>query len=581
MATEKFRLLPAYGAPSHWFALPRAVNLARQNDGLPDFFLEFVSDRNSDKPEDSLYGMIRMGLIEEWDRSSAYRVLPPSQVGVTLTPVTFTTGTYWHLECGDCRVTAPFAWEEAQRATIYGRIPTEAAQLVYAALDNGSLTVARAAIECEVAAFLPRVDLTVTFRPADLLSRLAALSPGLPSVPFSRIAAFLEDLPRDLFQWEGNAADLAGKGLALAGRVRHFFGSAAPSCNLSEGPRVALAKRPEAPDVFTWDLRTPLLTGTPVFLEFDPFTSILQAGQRAQVTAFTRIPVFPRDLLTERVVVASGLPRNIVNCNAADLTLMVDKQNSQSGSTSAVSVPLYPEFKCSNPIALSYKRPGPKPYSTRVSVVMDGRPIEMPWREASGDYQYIGRDRLPGKCVSVFATPELLAQATLTVEVPGPPAMTATLCSGMPEASFLLPFVDGGMRMTVSGKDRTGSRPPAVLHVPAESLTLDLSSFPEYAPRMIHIRVRFDGDAASVQLEFQPESGSGTAVLEFSASAPSGTFSYFPANLFRTRYRFRRVLPNQDEATGWSGFLDERDLEIAVANEEARVAAGALEGQRS
>ena len=211
MTAENFYLLPAYGAPDLWFALPRCVHLARKADGLPEFFLEFISDRNGAKPEDSLYAVIDMGLNRESDLVSAYGLLPRTQSGVTLMPVTFTTGTYWHLECADAHESAPFAWEDAERATIHGRLPTKTAQLLYSALAAGSITVARAAVECEVAAFLPRVDAAVTFNTVELFSAVAALNPGAPSVPFRRMVTFLDDPPRGLFRFDGDANASTGR----------------------------------------------------------------------------------------------------------------------------------------------------------------------------------------------------------------------------------------------------------------------------------------------------------------------------------------------------------------------------------
>jgi len=573
IATEDFYLLRAYSDPGLRFALPRAARLARRADGSPWFFLEFISDRNGAKPEESLYAMIDVGLNRESDLSSALGLLSRAQPGVTLMPATFTTGNYWHLECVDVHATAPFHWEDAQRATIHGRLPAKTAQVLYSALGAGSITVARAAVECEMAAFLPRVDTAATFSAQSMLSSVKSLNPAASSVPFRRMVSFFDDPPRGLFRFDDDDKASTGIGLALAGRVRRFFGKAAPCPRIADGPHVALDLPSGTPDLTTWDLRTPLMTGTPVFLDFDPFTSIVNGAQRDSVTAFTRVPVLPEDLRTQQVTVASGIPRNIRNCDGIDLTLKVDKQYSRSGSTAVEPVPLYPDFTRRDPVELKFGKIGPKPYSTRVSVVIDGEPAEMPWVDALGDYQYIGTDRLPGSCVSVFATPDLLAHATVSVAITGSSGLTATLEYDEPTASFLLPADDAKARLAVTANDLGKIGGPLTLDLPVRSVTLDLASFREYGPKTAKVTVQFHDGAESARLEFQPESGDDTVVLGFSPANSSGEFSYFPTNPFRNRYRFRQASETPENEADWSPFRSpERDLNIAVYRDGARVA---------
>jgi hypothetical protein len=138
--TENFNLLTAYGNTHLYFAVPRGARLARKADGSPQFFLEFVSDRNDSKAEDSLYAVLDLGLERNGDIAGAYNLIP---TGAALMPATFTTGTYCHLECGDSHETAPFAWENAQRATVHSRISPNSGQLVYAALATGTIRSTR------------------------------------------------------------------------------------------------------------------------------------------------------------------------------------------------------------------------------------------------------------------------------------------------------------------------------------------------------------------------------------------------------------------------------------------------------
>jgi hypothetical protein len=584
--TENFNLLTAYGNTHLYFAVPRGARLARKADGSPQFFLEFVSDRNDSKAEDSLYAVLDLGLERNGDIAGAYNLIP---TGAALMPATFTTGTYCHLECGDSHETAPFAWENAQRATVHSRISPNSGQLVYAALATGTITVAKAAVECGMAAFLPRIESTVTFNAANLLASLATLNPGGSSVAFRRMVTFFDNLPGGLLRFEGNDKGATGRsvGLALAGRVRHHFGQPAPCPRISDGPHVVLRLPPDgAPAVNGWDLRTPMLTEVPVFLDFDPFTPIVSIGGRERVTAFTRVPMLPDDLKTERVTVASGLPPNIRNCEAIELTLRVDKGYSRSGMTAVEPVRLHPDGARSATVELKFAKIGQKPYSARIRGVWQDTVRELPWFDCSGDYLYVGAERLPGTSVTVQATAELLGQASVSIAITGgsgQASLTATLTTDEPAASFLLPVQDSSARITISARDQAKSDKALMLDLPCRSVTLDLATFREYGPQTTNVTVQFKEAAQAVQFEFLPECGEAEPiVLGFSPSRASGQFSYFSTGIFRSRYRFRQSSPPGDRETQWSDYrVPGEDLIIDMRQEGAGPRTASADARRN
>lgn len=595
MLTEDFNLLTAYGDNHLYFVVPRKARLARRADDSPQFFLEFVSDRNDPRVEDSLYAVIDLGLERTGDIAAAYNLITKSASGAALMPATFTTGTYWHFECGDAHETAPFAWEDAQRATVHTPISASSAQLIYGALAAGAVTVARAAIECGMAAFLPRIESTVTFNAANLLTSLAALNPGGSSVAFQRMVTFFDKPPGGLLRFEGDDKGGAGRslGLALAGRVRHYFGRPAPCPRISDGPHVTLELPADgAPAVTGWDLRTPLFTERPVFLDFDPFTPIVSAGDRQRVTAVTRVPMLPDDLRTERVTIASGLPRGFRNCDSIDLTLRVDKAFSESGATAVEPVNLYPAEGRSSTVELKFNKKsiaGPKPYSAQITVVSQDKVTEAPWFDCSGDYLYIEASRLPGTCVTVRATPELLSQAAVSVALKGgsaeADALSATLTAAEPTATFLLFALEESARLAITARDPRNSGKALTLDLPCRSVTPDLASFREYGPQTTNVTVRFKDGAQAVQLEFLPECGEAEPiVLGFSASRASGQFSYFSTEIFRSRYRFRQHSTPGDPETPWSEYrLPGEDLviEVSQSREGARLNTASADGGRS
>jgi hypothetical protein len=565
--TEDFIVVTAYDDEHLFFAIPRNARLARKADNSPQFFLEFVSDRNDARIEDSLYAVIDLGFECSGDFSAAYDTITKGVPSAALMPATFTTGTYCHLECGDGHETVPFAWDAAQRATLHSRISTQSAQLIYGALGKGSISVAKAAIECGMGAFLPRLEATVRFNAADLLASLAKLNPGGSSVPFQQMVKLFDEPPGDVLRFDGNDRGGSGLGLALAGRVRHYFGRPAPCPKISDGPHVAL-KLPadDAQGVTGWDLRTPLFTESPVFIDFDPFTPIVSAGDRKRVTGFIPVLSLPDDLRTRRVTVASGLPRGLRNCDSIELTLRVNKALSASGATAVRSVNLFPaEDQSSSTVDLEYNSiAGAKPFSARITVVCQGNIMELPWFDCDSDYLYLDASQLPGSFVTIWATPELLKQAAvslaLNVTAAENGALSATLTAAEPVATFILLALHEAARLAITAHDPANPDKALTLDLPCRSVTAELSSFRDYGPQTTNATVRFKDSIASVQVEFLAEcAGAKPIVLEFSASRLSMKFTYFSNEIFRNRYRFRRHSSTDEPEAAWSDYRSPGD----------------------
>jgi hypothetical protein len=577
--TEDFIVLPAYGDEHLHFAVPRKALLGRRADGSPWFFLEFFLDRNDATVEDSLYAVIDLGLARNDSFSAVYDLITQNGASAALMPATFTSGTYCHLECGDAHVTAPFAWEDARRATLHSRISALSAQLIYGALDKGTVTVARAAVECGMSAFLPRIAASVTFNAADLLERVARLNAGGSSVPFRQMVRLFDDPSADVLQFDGSDRGGAGRslGLAVAGRLRHHFGKAAPCPQISDGPHVALKLPPDGASGATrWDLRTPSFTEVPVFLDFDPFTPIVSAGARQRVTKFTSVPRLPDEQKTRRVAVTAALPPGLRNCEAIQLTLRVDKAHSESGTTSAITTDLYPATDQTTVVDLKYRSiAGAKPFSAQVTVVSDGQVIEMPRFDCDSEFLFIDTSYLPKTWVTVRATQDLLSQAVVSfafdVACSATGSFAASLTAEAPAASFFLPTLDDASRLTITARDPRQPDHLLTLDLPCRSVIADLGAFCGYGPQTTSVMVRFGSSAQAIQLEFLPEfAGAQPIVLQFSASRPSMRFSYFATDIFRNRYRYRRHSSTDDQQAPWSDFLPPRqDLVIDAARLDA------------
>lgn len=537
---DDFWLLGGYRNPALFFALPRQAHLAPRPDGSPDFFLEFFSDRNAAVADQVLYAMLHMGVEAGGELATLQRRVAGRDAGAAVSPVPFTTGVTWRFECGDTRSAAAAGWDGPQRATIDARIDPATAQLIYAELDAGRATSAHVALECAVAGYLPRVQSTALFDPHALLAGVAQHRSQSASVPLDELVTFLETPPGVRFEGSDPAATPHQRALALAGRLVHEFGRFGPDVpnpSLAEGAHVTLdAGKAAGPT--RWDLSTPLLVALPKLIAFDPFAPIVAAGARDKVTAFTRVGPLPEDRLTLCVAVGGGFPARICNCDAIQATLCVDGAHSRSGSDESQVVTLYPRERATQTVALKFKHGDEKPYRTRLTLVADDEVTELPWRDGVGAYLYVSPADLPLRLLRVDATAALLAQAHISVALPGTD-LTADLVAEAPTASFLL-HPDAATRLTITATDPAGEVEPIRLDHLAGSVALDLGSFPQFGPQSIDVTVRFPAGTRSVRYAFLGETTAEPAIVEFTPERPSGTFSYFADQLFRNRYRYRR-----------------------------------------
>ena len=565
---EFFDRLPAFGMSGMSYALPRVARLARRADGSPWFYLEFFSAKNDPDLANSVYAMVEMGIEQAGELADE-----PGEPAVALA---FTSGNQVHMACGGSCISLPFVWEAGRRATLKGRLPMDAARLVYGALVNASPTILRAAIECEVPAVLPRVAATVQFKAAELLREVqTALAGADGNVPFEKLVKFLDAPLAGLLTTDTplprTEPGTPGVGLALAGRLRQIYGRAAPCAYIEAGAFIALSHRADDDDAtVVWDLRTPVLAAMPTILKYDPFSFVAAGGGFKSLTAFTSVPLLPDALRARQVTVASPLPSRIENCDGISVTVRVDKSLSASGRTDAQSAVLYPPPAQAQALTLRYAKAGtPRTYSYALQVVGEEGLIDGPWTTADTDYLHIDAGDLPVAWVALRATQALMQQCTVRFECTGP--QSAAIASGRldaarPATALLVDRgAQPGARLAFTIADLIDPSRTLALDLPCASIELDVASFPGYGPQSVDVDVRFHEGTTEARLEFRAEAGDAApVVLVFSPDLPSATFSYFSDRVLAHRYRFRAHAPEDDEeaegaegaeAGPWSPYL--------------------------
>ncbi len=309
-------------------------------------------------------------------------------------------------------------------------------------------------------------------------------------------------------------------------------------------------------------MSTPLLVGWRQLLTLDPFAPIVAAGGRDRVTAVTRVGPLPEERLTLRVAVASGFPSDLVNCEAVDVTLCVDTASSRSGLTVPQSVTFDPRDRRSATVDLAFRRGTGQSYRARLTLVLDGEELHLPWFDSSKRYLHLGPADTPLRLLTVRASAALLAQAGLSVAVTGTP-YTLALTPDRPSASLLL-HADGDHDLVVTARDPAGAGPALRLALPGRSADLDLWSFPDYGPQAVPVHVTFAAGVSEARYEFRPDAADASTILDFTLEQPSATFAYVAGRLFDNRYRYRR-LPAETGSAWSDGQAPGVDLQLFAA----------------
>jgi hypothetical protein len=563
------RVLPSFDRDGMYLLLPNGLVLAQQRGAGVPMMLEFVADRNTADPNDSLYTMIDMAFQRESDMAGALRELRATDPSARLQPVTFGPTAYWTLQVpGPDTHTRGLAWENVETVEIHQRLSQQIGLILYNGLKAGKVA-ALSLVQCELASVMPRLPVSVTFSPKQLLTALFDLSPaaGATSVSVDRMIRFFEgpSLPLQLTGEPSSNKSAFAK--AMVGRVRTNYASFVPTPSIADGPHLELRPPddPALPPSVTWDLRTPLLVPYPVGLSFDPFIIaeqiVKQQGLDA-ITSFSRIPSFT-GMDTLRVFVDSGLARGVelVGVLVVDLTLRIAGASTPHGNAWADTVTLYPETPRSERIRkLTFRDPNAKRYTAELRIITEQFQISGEPKDCADEYLYIGLDDLPAKTLSIAASSDLLEQVaslTVTLLTSASECISLTVLDGSTQAAtFLLRDSDEAAYLQVCAKSKSADAETRTLDLPVASTTLGPYAFPSYGPQTVRVSVRFAGQTTAVTYEFEVESSPGTSILAtFEPSTAEQEITYFAPDLFRNRFRHRKDSSSVSQAP-WSQYHD-------------------------
>jgi len=568
-------VLSTYDDARQFFALPSALRLASTESGQPDLGLEYIVPGGG-TVEGSLYAVIRMGLAFTHDHDSALaEVRKRCHPEDSLVAAHFLPETYWRLEHqAVAPVIREFAWEGGDTARVVQRIPAELGTLIYQGLKSGRL-LTRAAIECEVAAFLPRVEeITVSAKTSELLDALRKFSKekGDPNgVSYNLLLNELVNQPyRFPIKVSGRrspAQQLADFALAVVGRLRMMLGEFKPAPTMLQAPYIAWKRTddPTVPAEFFWNLGEPFLARRPWVLDFDPFEGVRElVGKNGidVVTHVTHVPVSPEAMTELVVVLFVNLPDNTRGVDRLDIDLRIEAKDTPQGRNSfEKNIVLIPKPEQDPPVeVLRFRQPSRKTYSYRVNLMTeDGQRVSGEFSPSSDDHLTIGLHQLPARRVVVKASDRLLQQCVIDARLVGPDGADWVSVTIAPPASagFLVTPGDlGEAKLEVTATSRVDPSRSIRATFPADSLSLDLKSFPESEAKSVSVTVDITGPDRGALLEILREGADPNypIVVRFALGESRKVVRYDPHSLFETRYRYRLRPAAGGRIPEWSEF---------------------------
>jgi hypothetical protein len=556
-----YEILPTYGGGTHYYFTPNVLQLAHRENGDAEFALNFISAAGHDAPEESLYAMLNLGL--------QLAAIPPEVTDqfrrdhprAELLPLPLLPPAYGHIETGRIApIVGQLAWS-GDTARISQHIPADLGTVIYHALQgNGMLP--RFAVECEAAAYAPRLPVVVRVRTVPFMRAL--LDGGTSRLALTERLAARQGLPMEV-EGEldaGNAADFA---LAMLLHIRKFLGRFMPAPRIDQGPHMGLLDpaSPGWPPSMEFRLAEPLVGSYPLreLLQLDPFGGVQEivAGRHpGRLTTFSHVPPPQDDGAGQQLLVQAYIPPNLQGVLALDLSVRVEPEYARHGVAQAYSLPLYPRMRAPLSLYLRYRTALKRQYSHQLQLVTPDLvlPVSAPASTADASFLYLGVDDYPAPIATVHAGAQLLAQASVHLALCNPgrmPAQSATLHAGQPAASFVLDPDCPDSCIEAVAQLNADPQARIALRLPARTATLGVHSFAGSGTCVLPVRAVFtEPQRGGFTLDIMPEGGSAMLSVALSAAHSEDEVRYTPSSLLQYRYRYRLSGARPGGAGGWS-----------------------------
>lgn len=556
-------LLRPWAPGGAFSALPSA--LALDHDGAAPFRLELVRGATPSLPP-APYGVLELRLRAEYELERAVEpargIAPDARV--ERSPI---ADGWLHLApMGDG--SAPEDLRVPMRLSANGieglvwvlRVSSRTALLLRGVLDEDALAL-EAWASVEVEAVAPRLDVWLSFVPAELLGRIATAA-GATVTRADLVALLTDALPTLPLEVNGPDRDVSADRLAerLADLVRSRYADGVAPPEGTRGIHLALAERPPARAVEI-DLSLPESTRRPLELSFDPLGAVRARGKSAFALVESVIPPFPTG--AHEVEVYANLPRDHVGILAIGVDLVAPARPPRRVQPAVATVEI--PVGVSTVTKTMRLAPGEQPEieATPYAVVRDATGIERLEGETSvlrGRTLELAPDAWPLSFVRLGATPDLLTHGavefTVAYALDGR-AVSARFAPDAAKPSASLAIAATATDVTVAATlTSPGGASLTVGPRPGLELLLDLFSFAGYGPRLVEVSCDLPAGVDSYAVDLVPmgyeDDAGAVTVLLLTRAQPEKAWRFWSGSPFGGTFR-HRPHPGPDEvAAAWS-----------------------------
>jgi hypothetical protein len=436
-------------------------------------------------------------------------------------------------------VTRPvmLGWSKEDGARWSQRLDLDVAEVIKGAVQKGAMLFG-VFIEFCVKGVATRANGSVSFAPAPLMAQL--LGTGKSTISREDLITRLSDSSRSpALSTAASRIDIAE---AVADRLLAAFGQFMPAAGTQDFPGFAIPG-PLSSERLDWDLSVPAAGARAYALKLDTLTGLAQLDPGSLVE---EIVIPPLDLGFREVRLAANLPARRIGAPAIGVRLSAPPAPPNRPNGINQSVTLSPPDDMAR-VTLRFDPDESFTYElTPFAVVAASGMVhefDAPSTPSSASFLQLQAADFQLAFTHITASDRLVAAATLAGSLAfsyGGHAATVPfrLAPGASDIAIAMPFgaSDASLSLTATAADGT------VLNLPpmaAGRIALDFASFAQYGPQRVPVHGDFSAGDPPLTVDFEPENGVGAASIALAPSDPDMAWTYFAANPFSARYRFR------------------------------------------
>jgi hypothetical protein len=555
---------------------PARLEIARQEDGRPDFHLSLVRGPNPALPPEP-HGILDFRLRAHYAVDGALAAARARYPNATVAPCSFTGGWFRLYPVAGVREEVPadllrptpLAWNGLGVARCALKTSEVGGDLLEKAL-LGEQLLFHAKVEMEIEGVSPRLPAQVSFNPAEMWRALRKISGETGGLSREGVVAlFRGNYCPVALRTSGDLKNVDRDEFAqvMADRVRMRFGAFAPSPVIDDGDYYVLSGDAPGEGTFLWDLNEPMRALRPLVMFLRPLDEARRLARESGIDAVRgRSTVSQLQTGAHVIEIAANIPGQPTGVAALGVTVTAPAKKPFRPQPQIKTVELRaPAFTDKVSLLLSPKEALDYQYKAYAVQELNGQPRKWdgesrPWQ---GDRLLLSPDDFPVRMIAIELSSSLRRLAssvtgTLSWKTPGEPeaARTAFVFESL-DLTLAIPRSASEAALSFEVTSLDGARKLRLGPVPATSFNLGFHSLPEYGPHTVEIECLPPQGAPlyAIDLLGEGEPESKITVLSFTPKQPRKEWSWFAESPFHPGFRYRKHAQPGDPPAPWSEVL--------------------------